>query len=69
MKNGYSTLHRLNIEVRADFLEIVAGFQDGRRTARELRYALDNTNVGNAEDLRWLACIIERRLDEIGEKS
>lgn len=65
MKNGYATMHKLGIEARADMLETVAGFADGTRTRAELWFATQAADADDPATLRWLACVIERRLDEL----
>lgn len=61
--NGYAKMHRLDIEARADMIETVAGFEDDSwRVRRELHYAIDHMEDSDPDSLRWLACVIERRL-------
>jgi hypothetical protein len=68
--NGYTKMHRLDIEARADMIETVAGMEgDGWRVKRELLYAMGDADYDDADSLRWLACVIERRLIELGEGS
>lgn len=65
--NGYATPCRLTIEARADMLETVAGFDNEARTRAELWFAIQSADADDPATLRWLACVLERRLDEIGE--
>ena len=65
--NGYTKPCRLTIEAPADMLETVAGFQDESRTRAELWFAVQSADADHPETLQWLACVLERRLDEIGE--
>lgn len=65
--NGYATMHRLSIEARADMQETVAGFEDEARTRAELWFALQSADADDGATLRWLACVLERRLDELSD--
>lgn len=64
--NGYEKPTPLGLEVRADMLETVAGY-DEHDMAREITFAKGMTDWHDAASLRWLACLIARRVDEIGE--
>lgn len=63
--NGYAAMIRLGITARADMLETVAGFQDEPRTRAELWFAIQSADADDPDTLRWLACVLERRLDEL----
>jgi hypothetical protein len=66
METGYAKMHRLDIEARADMIETVAGYEDdGRKVLRELSFAIGTLDENDPASLRWLACLIERRLVDI----
>jgi hypothetical protein len=62
--NGYEQMHRLGIEARADMLESVAGM-DRWRVLSEIGFACAALDVDDAATLRWLACLCERRVDDL----
>jgi hypothetical protein len=62
--NGYETMHRLRIEARADMLESAAGLTVGR-VREELAHAARTLDENDDASLRWLACLCERRIDDL----
>ncbi len=64
MPNGYSEHHALDLTARADMLESVGGYGEGRFLL-ELRFAATNLDNLDVESCRWLACLLERRVAEL----
>jgi hypothetical protein len=60
--SGYNAPHLLNIWVRAPSLERVAGCA---KPIEALRAAMMDADVGDSEDLRDVAALIELRLHEL----
>jgi hypothetical protein len=69
MPNGYEKPTPVGIEVRADMLEITAGWPDEARTDMELAFAVDSLDDDDPDTLRWLACCIARKLDDMEARS
>lgn len=54
--NGYAEHHPVDLTVRADMLETIAGFPVSEY-AKELTFAMAALDVHDPESLRWLACL------------
>lgn len=66
--NGYTAPHPVGIEVRADMLEITAGWPDEARVNKELAFALSTVDENDPDSLKWLACCIAAKLDYLNSK-
>ena len=62
--NGYAKEHALDITVRADMLESVAGFGT-TRFEQEYRFAIAAEDFNDPDNLRWIASLINRRVLEL----
>jgi len=63
--NGYAEHHPVGISVRADMLEVVAGYPDEERVNRELAFAVGMMDERDPESLRWVATLLATKLDYI----
>lgn len=66
--NGYAKPIRLTLEVRADTLETIAGYE-AHDVERELAFALRMTDENDPNALRWLAALCERRIEDLEVQS
>lgn len=62
--NGYAHEHPVGIQVRADMLESVAGYDEGDME-RELAFAISALDLNDPASMRWLASLLARRIDEV----
>lgn len=67
--NGYEQLMPVDIKVRADNLEITAGWPDESTVDRQLEHMLDTVSIQDADELRWTACCIAAKLDYLDARS
>jgi hypothetical protein len=61
--NGYAKPVPVGIEVRADMLEITAGWPNVGTVDRELAFAIGALDTEDPATLHWLACCIAAKLD------
>ena len=62
--NGYTRMHRLDLRVPADMLEIIAGY-DAARMLRELSFATAALDTDDQASLRWMAALCAARVAEL----
>jgi hypothetical protein len=63
--SGYAKMIPVGIDVRADTLEITAGYPDEHKVDRELAFAISALDMDDPDTLRWLACCIAAKLDYV----
>jgi len=63
--NGYAELHDVGIKVRADNLEIAAGWADEKAVDYELSFALGALDWEDADTMRWLAVVLAAKIDHL----
>lgn len=66
MRNGYTTMHTVAVQVEAQHLETIAGFSGMNRRAQELIATLgDPGATRDAEALRWIVALAAAQIEEL----